>query len=55
MIQIDVYSYPEHKFLGTRFAPMVINNADLINNQVDEVRKLWGKNEKDSCFKTKFV
>lgn len=55
MIQIDVYTYPESVFLGTRFAPQTKGNHNLINNQVEEVRKLNSKEEKDVYFKTTTV
>lgn len=52
MIQIDVYSYPDSRFLGTRFAPMVMNNHDYINSQVKEIRKLWRMKKGTVYFKT---
>lgn len=62
-LKIDVYKYPEGSFLGTRFAPhrkfengeKIISNADEINEQVDEVRKLHKKGEGEIYFRTSVV
>jgi len=62
-LRIDVYQYPNSSFLGTRFAPYrefkngekIISNADEINSQVEEVRKLHNKKESEVYFKTNVV
>ena len=51
-LQINVFSYPDRKFLGQRNIPIVYTNetdfnisAEKINSQVDEVKNLHGKDE----------
>lgn len=59
-VKIDVYHYGTNAFLGTRFAPYrefafgekIISNANEINSQVDEVRKLFNYQENEVYFKT---
>lgn len=58
-IQVNVYSYPEHQFLGQRHVPKIFDDnggwntaPEAINGQVNEVRKLHGKTAKTSYFKT---
>lgn len=62
-LEINVYSYPSHTFLGSRNAPYrefergekIISNADEINSQVEEVAKLHKKKEGEYYFKTKVI